>query len=75
LAPDDVYGRLYWKPGDVNCVEARAGLLTIPGGDVKLAELYLFGFEKIDGKASAYSGGVVGSLWAIICDTASSWRI
>lgn len=59
---EDVKGRLYWKPGEVNCVAARAGLLTIPGGDVKLAELYLLGFEKIEGKASAYSGGVVGSL-------------
>jgi hypothetical protein len=34
----------------------------MPGGDVKLVELYRFGFEKMEGKASAYSGGVVGSL-------------
>jgi hypothetical protein len=59
---EDVKGRLYWNGGEVSCVAARAGLLTMPGGDVKLVELYRFGFEKMEGKASAYSGGVVGSL-------------
>jgi hypothetical protein len=53
---------LYWKGGEVSCDVALAGRLTIPGGEVKLAELYRFGFEKMEGKASAYSGGVVGSL-------------
>lgn len=36
------------------------------GGDAKLVMEYRFGREKAEGKAFAYSGGLGGSLEAII---------